>query len=276
MSNQGFGGGPPQGESQPPRPRRAYVEPEDSGADQPTLVEQSPPAQEPQRGYPPSSTMPADAPVDERDPGRLPLILGIVILVAVAAVIAYLLLRDRGAETAEPAPAPVTSSAAPASPTQVAPSEPDETAAAPETTVLEPAPPTEEAAPPTEEPTTETAVVEEPAEEPVDPTGEPQELTAADLPATLAGYTLEDEMVYEQGEQKVFVSALGIAEMDPEWQEMTFPGAAAVADNASCMSDDENAQGCYIQSSTFGVVTASGDPGVDITEFVQALADHLR
>lgn len=282
MSNQGFDGTTPQ----QPGPRRGYPTPEEAAQwQEPDPAPTEPISPVPQRGYaddaPPPPVDPAGPPYEE-DPSRLPLILGIIVLLAVAALIAWLVLRDGGSDTAEPAPPPTTVATtpveAPATPTETA-EEPTPTVtetttvAAPETTAAEVTTPAEE---PTE---TETAVeepTEAPTEEPTEVAVEIQPLTAEDLPQELAGYVLGDDLTYEGDDHVILVSDLGIAEMDPAWQEMTFPDAEEVADNASCSTFDDGAQACFILSANYGVISTSGDPDVDITEFVQALAEHLR
>ncbi|MDO5691846.1 MAG: hypothetical protein Q4G70_05095 [Pseudomonadota bacterium] len=280
-----FDGGPG---SQQPRPRRAIVEPDEGDsafspqqpepdgahhaqrsvdADDTSATEVLPSHQTP-APVPPPPPPPPPIPGDPaRDRSRLPLVLGIVILLAVAAVIAYLALRDNDAKTAEPAP---TSTATVSTPAETP-------------TTTEAAPPTAEATTPAADPTqpeTEAPTAEPTetvTEDPVDeaPAAEPEPLTDADLPETLAGHTRGEHLIYTADGHSVFLSDLGIPEMDPAWQEMTFPGAKPVADNAFCSTDDEGSQGCFIISTKHGVVTASGDPGVDITAFVVALAKHL-
>lgn len=262
----------------PDRPKRAaYPDPDESLATTQPLHEPET-EEQPQRGYtePPPAVEGGE---EEPDPSRRPLILGIVILLALAAVITYLVFRDRDADTAEPVPPPtqtVTTSAAPppASPTADATETAEATQPTAETTPSEEpaAPETTSEATPTSEATAETTAPE--------PAGDPAPLTAADLPGTVGGWTFNSEiaedLVYGRDGDFILLSALGIWEMDPAWQEMTFPGAQPLGDNVSCSADEGAGQGCFIMSSAFGVVTASGDPGVDISEFVTELAGHLR
>lgn len=285
MSDQDLGASP---EPEQSRPRRAL--PDDSAAwEDSTPTEEFAPVPDaaPQRGYPEDSAPPPTAPGAAAPPpgtstqpapeGPTPdwtrLVIGLIVVVLGIAVVVWLGLRDRGA-TAEPAPAASTSPVAtPDEPTE-SPTEAQPTTAAP----AQPAPietlPVEE---PTVEATTE-APVEEPSEEPeqVVPEDNPAPLTNDDLPQRLVGYALTDDLVYESDANAIFIMDMGIWVVDPNWEELTFPDAEPVAENASCSPDEGAGQGCIIMSGAHGVITASGDPGADITEFVLALAAHLR
>lgn len=280
------GGGPAQ-----PAPRRALPDADETlewtPSPTPSAAEELPVA--PQRSYQePADGAPTDPPTAALEyaveTSRAPLILGVVILLAVAAVIAYLALRDRDPGTAEPAPSPAVTFAA--TPTETAPVEATTAPAVTET--AEPAPEGSpgQATDATGEATAEGTATQppepeqEPSSEPSSsgrpsPTGDPQPLTSDDLPDALAGYELGDDLTYRLGDRSILLADLGIRELDPAWQEMTFPDAQPVSDNAFCSADDGGGQGCFLISATHGIITASGDPGEDITEFVVALAGHL-
>lgn len=224
-------------------------------------------------GYPPP-VEPLDAPEEEK-PSRLPLIIGIVVALAVVGIIAYLVFGgDDG--TAEPAPAPTTVATTPTespspseTPTEPAPTETE--ASTEPATEAPPAGTTEPVAPP---PATETTVEE------TEPAVELEELTEADLPETLAGYTLaviEELFIYESdtADDTILLSALGIPAVDPAWLEATFPDSEQIAENAACSIFEDNAQACFVHSDRHGVISLSGEPGIDITVFVEELAEHF-